>query len=80
MFRTIFYTFWCVLCYYTVIIRAYRFIYITEFLSKILLFPEHCASSGLSQDHLMKNKIIKYGNILLGVHFTLRYSKLKLDY
>ena len=27
MIKTIFYTFWCVLCYYTVIIKAYRFKY-----------------------------------------------------
>ena len=54
---------------------------ITEFLSKILLFPEDCASSGLSQDPSNnKKKIIKYGNILLGVHFNLRYSKLTSDY
>ena len=25
MIKTIFYTSWCVLCYYTVIIKAYRF-------------------------------------------------------
>ena len=49
MLRTIFYTIWCMLCYYTFIFKAYRF-NITEFLSKILLFPEDCTSSGLSQD------------------------------
>ena len=49
MLRTIFYTIWCVLCYYTVIFKAYRFKY-TEFLPKILLFPEDCTCSGLSQD------------------------------
>ena len=27
MLRTIFYTTWCVLCYYTVIFKAYRFKY-----------------------------------------------------
>ena len=54
---------------------------ITKFLSKILLFPEDCTSSGLSQDPFDKKKqFIKYGNILLGVHFNLRYSKLKPDY
>ena len=38
----------------------------TEFLSKILLFPKDCASSGLSQDPSNKRKqFIKYGNILL---------------
>ena len=51
MLRTIFYTIWCVLCYYTVIFKAYRFIsVITEFLPKILLFPKDCTSSDLSQD------------------------------
>ena len=44
------YTFWCVLCYYRVIITAYTDLNITEFLLKILLFPEDCASSSLSQD------------------------------
>ena len=53
---------------------------ITEFLSKILLFPEDCASSGLSQDPSNKKQFIYYRNILLGVHFNLRYSKLKSDY
>ena len=47
MIRTIFYTFWCVLC------DLNR----TEFLSKILLFPEDCASSGLSQDPSNKKTI-----------------------
>ena len=49
-------------------------------MSKILLVPEDCASSGLSQDPSNKKKIIYYRNILLGVHFNLRYSKLKSDY
>ena len=49
---------------------------ITDFLSKILLFPEDCASSCLSQDPSNKKQFIKYVNILLGVHFNLRYSKL----
>ena len=49
MLRTIFYTIWCVLCYHTVMFKAYRF-NITEFLPNILLFPEDCTSSGLSQD------------------------------
>ena len=67
MIRTIFYTFWCVLCYFTVFIKAYRFMYvsllsvisqnITEFLSKILLFPKDCVSSGLSQDPSNKKTI-----------------------
>ena len=52
---------------------------ITEFLTIILLFPEDCASSGLSQDPPDKKKqFIKYGIILLGVHFNLRYSKYKI--
>ena len=55
MLRTIFYTIWCVLCYYTVIFKAYRLyadtdLNITELLPKTLLFPENCTSSGLSQD------------------------------
>ena len=45
MIRTIFYAIWCVLCYYTVIFKAYSF-NITE----VLLFPENCTSSGRSQD------------------------------
>ena len=54
---------------------------ITECLTKILLFPEDCASLGLSQDLSDKKKqFIKYGNIPLGEHFNLRYSKLKSDY
>ena len=65
MRRTIFYTIWCyvillfmclVLCYYTVIFKAYR-LNITEFLPKILLFPEDCTSSGLSQDPSDKKTI-----------------------
>ena len=32
------------------------------------------------EDPSDKKQIIKYGNILLGVHFNLRYSKLKSDY
>ena len=76
MIRTVFYTIWCVMCYYTVIFKAYNtYLNIIEFLPKILLFPEDCTSSGL-----IKKQIIKYGNILLGVHFNLRYSKLKSDY
>ena len=55
MITTIFYTFWCVLCYYTVIIHTD--LNVTEFLSKILLFPEDCATSGLSQDPSNKKTI-----------------------
>ena len=50
---------------------------VTEFLSKIILFPEDCESLGLSQDPSDKQQIMKYGSILLGVHFNLCYSKLK---
>ena len=49
MLRTIFYTIWCMLCYYTVILK-HTDLNITEFLPKILLFPEDCTSLGLSQD------------------------------
>ena len=52
-----------------------------NFYQKIRLFPEDCTSSCLSQHPFAKKKqIIKYGNILLGVYFNLRYSKLKSDY
>ena len=61
MIRTIFYTFWCVLCYYMVIIK-HTDLNITKFLSKILLFPKDCASSGLSQAPSNKKQFIKYGN------------------
>ena len=46
---------------------------ITEFLPKTIF-------SITARTHLIKKQIIKYGNILLGVHFNLRYSKLKSDY
>ena len=52
---------------------------ITDFLTEIPRFLEDCASYGLSQDLSDKKKLIKYGNILLGEHFNLRYSKLKSD-
>ena len=56
MIRTIFSTHFgaYVLCYYTGIIKDLN---ITEFLSKILLFPEDCASSSLSQDPSNKKTI-----------------------
>ena len=57
MIRSIFYTFWCMLCYYTVIILKHIDLNITEFLSKILLFPEDCASSGLSEDPSNKKTV-----------------------
>ena len=56
MIRTIFYTFWCVFCYYTSLLK-HTDLNRTEFLSKILLFPEDCASSGLSQDPSNKKLI-----------------------
>ena len=52
MIRTIFYTFWCVLS-----LLKHTDLNRTEFLSKILLFPEDCASSGLSQDPSNKKTI-----------------------
>ena len=79
MLRTIFYTIWCVLCYYRSFLKHID-LNISKFLPKILLFPEDCTSSGLSQDPFEKKQIIKYENILLRVHFNLRYSKLKSDY
>ena len=57
MIRTISYTLLCVLCYYTVIIY-HTDLNITEFLSKILLFTEDCASSDLSQDPSKKNNLL----------------------
>ena len=57
-----FYTCWCILCYCTVIIKAYRFKY-NQIFTKILLFPEDCASYGLSQDLSDKKYFIKYENM-----------------
>ena len=79
MLRTIFYTIG-VCCVITRSFLKHTDLNITEFLPKILLFPEDCTSSGLSQDPSDKKQIIKYGNILFGVHFNLRYLKLKSDY
>ena len=56
MIRTIFYKLWCVLYYYTSLLK-HTDLNITDFLSKILLFPEDCASSGLSQDPSYKKTI-----------------------
>ena len=59
----------------------HTYLNVTEFLTGIPLFLEDCASWGLSQGLSDKKKqLIKYGNILLGVHFNLRYSRLKSDY
>ena len=49
MIRTIFYTIWCVLCFTRSFLK-HTDLNITEFLPKILLFPEDCTSLGLSQD------------------------------
>ena len=49
MLRTIFYTF-SVCCVITRSFLKHTDLNITEFLPKILLFPEDCTSSGLSQD------------------------------
>ena len=57
MIRTIFYTIWCVLYYYTVILKHID-LNVTEFLPKIQLFPEDCTSSGLSQDSQLLNMVI----------------------
>ena len=80
MLRTIFYTIWCVLCYYTVIFKAYRFKYNGFFYQKSYYFPKIAHLRVNHKTHLIKKQIIKYGNILLEVHFNLRYSKLKSDY
>ena len=71
MIRTNYYTF----CVITRSLLKHTDLNITGVLPKILLFPEDCASSGLSQDSSDKKQFVKYGNILLGVHFNLRYSK-----
>ena len=49
MLRTIFYTIWCMLCYARSFLK-HTDLNITEFLPKIILFPEDCTSSGLSQN------------------------------
>ena len=77
MLRTLFYRILCVLCYYTVIIKAYRFKYKPK---KSNYFQKIAHLRVYHRTHLIKKQIIKYGNILLGVHFNLRYSKLKSDY
>ena len=71
MIRTIYDTF----CVITRSLLKHTDLNITGVLPKILLFPDDCASSGLSQDPSDKKQFVKYGNILLGVHFNLRYSK-----
>ena len=49
---------------------------ITEFLPKILLFPEDCASSGLSQDPSDKKAIYKIWNYSL--RSTLQFALYKI--
>ena len=46
--------------------------------SVVLLHGQHLRV--YHKTHPIKKQFIKYGNILLGVHFKLRYSKLKSDY
>ena len=41
-------TFWCVLCCYTSLLK-HTDLNVTEFLPKISLFPEDCATWGRSQ-------------------------------
>ena len=65
--------------YFVLLHSHYTDLNITEFLTDFLLFLEDCASLGLSQDLTDKKQFIKYGNILLGVYFNLRYSILKSD-
>ena len=43
-------------------------------------FPKIAHLRIYHKTHLIKKQIIKYRNILLGVHFNLRYSKLKSEY
>ena len=74
MIRTIFYTYWCVLCCYTVIIKAYRFKYNYYYFLRIAHLRVY------HKTHPIRKQFFKYGNILLGVHFNLRYLKLKSDY
>ena len=80
MLRTIFYTIWCALCYYTVIFKAYRIKYNWIFTKKSYYFPKIAHVLVYHRTHLIKEQIINYGNIFLGVHFNLRYSKLKSNY
>ena len=56
MIRTIFYTFGAC-CVITRSLLKHTDLNITEFLSKILLFPKDCASSDLSQDPSNKKAI-----------------------
>ena len=58
MIRTMYYTFGAC-CVITRSLLKHTDLNITDFLSKILLFPENCASSGLLQDPSNKKKIIK---------------------
>ena len=82
MLRTILYTIWCVLCYYTVILK-HTDLNIIEFLPIILLFPEDCTSSGLSQDPSDKKLLLiwKYslGSTLQFALFKIKIRLLKSD-
>ena len=80
MIRTIFFTFWCACrC---VIIRSllkHTDLNITDFWSKILLFPEDCSSSAPSQD-LSDKKIYLTWKCTLGSTLQFALSKLKSVY
>ena len=78
MLRTIFYTIWSVLCYYTVIFKAYRFKYNCIFTKNPIISGRLHIFGSITGP--TKRQIIEYGNILLGVHFNLRLLKLKSDY
>ena len=75
MIRTIFYTFWCVLS-----LLKHTDLNVTEFLSKSYYFLKIAHLRFYHRTHPIKKYFFKYGNIPLGVHFNLRYSKLKSDY
>ena len=53
-----------VFCIITRSLLKYTDLNITEFLTKIIVFLEDCASKGLSQTYLKKKKFIKHKNTL----------------
>ena len=75
MIRTIFYRIWCVFCYYTSFLK-HTDLNNAEFLPKILLFPEDCTSSGLSQDP--SDKKAKYEMWKYSLVSTLQFALFKI--
>ena len=73
MIRTIFYIFWC-----TRSLLKHTDLNRTEFLSKILLFTEDCASSGLSQDPSNKKTIYSIWKYSLGSTLQFALFKIKI--